>query len=224
MKIFFTPLNLEIDIKENFCNLVVIESQTYFSRFISALCDYEAYETKDLYFENNGSNLDLKKNLFIRHSPFLISLNDKKLLSLLYEELGFVFFDNQEIQNKFFKIRSELNSLMYEVSDKSAYSLNIEDSPDFSCFLKLFNVRYQEDSDLLSKTIDFISIISSISKLRVLVVFVNFLSFFEKEEVELIIHQSLVMNVSLMFIENKQIDDTYKNTSLTVIDKDLCEV
>ena len=114
MILFFKPLNLEINVSVEKINKVVFESHVYFSKFIQSICDYVNGESEDIVILENGIVKQHSKSSFICHSPFLINLNEKKVLNIVYNSFDHIVSNDNLLFEKFTKLNSESEAFLYE--------------------------------------------------------------------------------------------------------------
>ena len=224
MILFFKPLNLEINVSVENINKVVFESHVYFSKFIQSICDYVNGESEDIVILENGIVKQHSKSSFICHSPFLINLNEKKVLNIVYNSFDHIVSNDNLLFEKFTKLNSESEAFLYDVMDKSDYTLELTPYSDVNSVFKAFNAKFNEENQsIFEKIIDYITLLSKIIKKDALLVCVNFESYFCKDEIDQIIQQSLAMDVHLILLESTS-KYQLENADLLIIDQDLCIV
>ncbi len=219
MKLVNATFGLSVEFEENTPVEIVIENISSYRSFI-----------EELYMQTNGGegafilsekNKDQKisKLMDIVINPFSVNMNDRKVISVLYNNLAGIGNEMTEKKNM---LASDMILLLDEIISKEQYS-NIEYNFDYDWndFFKLFNVRIGEEYEsLLEKYVEYIKVISSLTTIQILC-FVGLSQYFRGQELEELIKQANYSKVQLVFIESAD-NLQCKGGKRFIIDKDNC--
>lgn len=221
MMLIYKPLNLQIDFSATKVILLVIEAASFFSRFIEDSLNSIQNESSDFVILEKDKEIDLSKNLFVCHSPFVVNLNDKRFFNAVISQLQSVFSQNDIYINKYNELTSGLEQLIFDICDDSDFNLEISAPPPISSIFKLYNLKIEEGSSLLEITVDYLSVISKISSKSV-VIFCNLKSYFSAEELLLIYKHAISVEVHLIMLESFHNENVTEYEDIMIVDKDLC--
>lgn len=211
LKINFSLLDTPIEVTNG--TLLVLEDCRAFTDFIKNL--YQFNEESDLKIFNNEYKSIKYSELLIVTDVLGYDVNSPSVLKNIYEDL-----ENQ--LNETPEIKSQINQLMFKISDIMNHEL-IEHEMDLESdeitFLELFKVlgiKIETKSDtFLEKMIEIIQIFKYLSKKKLLV-FINTSSYLLEEELKEILEFISLMQIDALFVEPKKKSGIYQ----TVVDSD----
>lgn len=220
MKLVNSKMGLEITFKENQVNVVVIErpeDMTYFIAELKKQCENMAGECM-LYEEDP---LNISKYVQILIDYFSLDINDKKVISKIYNEL------KNNAQNYIIE-KNEINSKIIQLLDQlirnSLYdNLSFELDFDWNNIFKIYNLRISNNfNSLIEKLIEYIKILSSL-KICSILCCVNLKSYLSIEELRYLYEMASYYKISLLLIESHEYEKL-SSESVLVFDKDRCVI
>ncbi len=198
------PFSNEICFNDNYINVLEIRNTKLFyniSRSFIMYCDnIEGIENIRL-FDKNGEQTQINKNMFIVNNLFDININDKKILTKLYDALSKSFCSDNE---KLFIVNEAYSSLLSNFIDIfNEYDLDFEYSFDFNpkSFFKMIGLEFSEERvDFLKNLYYLIDIVSEFN-LYEIVVFNNLKAYINDEELFEFYKYCVYKKVNILLIE-----------------------
>ena len=218
MKITAMDYDIQIDLKMNKINVIVIESPILFRKFLLDLEELWEGKTCGIVVSEDDKIVKLKEYMDILNSPLYIDINVKKVINKLYSNLKEKASDGEHYE-KTMRLQSEIMKYLYELEEDSEYILSINDMDVLGIF-KGFGVEIEESEELIEKLDVYIKTISRLLKSKLLVV-VNFSSYFSQDEINMLQKTAMYEEIILLFIESC---DKINSKNKIIIDKDQCRI
>lgn len=218
MKITAMDYDIQIDLKMNKINVIVIESPILFRKFLLDLEELWEGKTCGIVVSEDDKIVKLKEYMDILNSPLYIDINVKKVINKLYSNLKEKAYDEEHYE-KTMRLQSEIMKYLYELEEDSEYILSINDMDVLGIF-KGFGVEIEESEELIEKLDVYIKTISRLLKSKLLVV-VNFSSYFSQDEINMLQKTAMYEEIILLFIESC---DKINSKNKIIIDKDQCRI
>lgn len=218
MKITAMDYDIQIDLKMNKINVIVIESPILFRKFLLDLEELWKGKTCGIVVSEDDKIVKLKEYMDILNSPLYIDINVKKVINKLYSNLKEKAYDEEHYE-KTMRLQSEIMKYLYELEEDSEYILSINDMDVLGIF-KGFGVEIEESEELIEKLDVYIKTISRLLKSKLLVV-VNFSSYFSQDEINMLQKTAMYEEIILLFIESC---DKINSKNKIIIDKDQCRI
>lgn len=223
MKIISEVLERQIEFsEENFCEWV-IESPTFLTMLVEGFEKQVSGESGRLILCENGKELDISKNVELILNPFIVNLNDKKILNRVYSELTDISL-LEGMYGLTIEILNAIKNYMLTIEQESPYILQYE-SNDLCVgeLFRIFGAKIECDkNNMLENLCEYIKIMSKVFDKKLFVI-LNMRSFMETEQIVLMLEELLHYDIKILFIENVQ-RDCLKIGKRYIMDKDRCEI
>lgn len=207
--------------KENEIPTLVIENSKLFAEFVLDFCRQTEGKEGKWILSKSAELLKISQACSVIVNPFALSVNQKKLLNALYEQI------NKETTSTELLLEwNQLYPVMVNTLDKiignMEYHLTYNTELEIKDFLKLMNLRFEESAEnLLESLIDYITLTHEVLKTR-LFVLVNIKSYLDETELSYLFEQIFYKKISILLIENHMSEQNFSYENVTIIDKDCC--
>ena len=222
MKIAHAELNRTIEIEPISPCEWVIESPKLFAKYIQELLKQSSGEEGDFIFSKDEKIIDFSKKGEIILNPFLVDINEKRIVNKLYVQLNELahteafYMQTQEILH-------QIHQYIYELEQESRHILCMNDVIDLSSIFKAVGVQHEVyEEDFCDNLCRYIKVIGEVLGIR-LVAFVNLRSFLSDEQLYELIKNVSYEDISLLLIESKE-RSCISGVNRYIIDMDLCEI
>lgn len=223
MKMAFQELERTIIFNENQVNELIIENVGFFQSFLwQILKQIEGNCEDSIFLAENDKMLSWEKNVEIIINPFRLDINQKKVITRLYQNL------NNIVQEKGYYLKvnelaAEITGLLSEVEYDADISLNYSVNIEAIQIFKLMDVKIEmEGKSLLEKLIEYIKILSELLQYK-LVIFANIKCYLNEEELGLLYQAANYAKIHLLLVESCE-RKALSNENRIIIDKDMCEI
>lgn len=222
MNLLYKGLDINIELKPDCINSIVIENIREFEKFVRAV-DKQLNKIEEMFvLENNYANIDFLKHVHVITSPLELRYERKTVQKKLYSALQ----EDLELSDTVLEI-AELYALISEkldlISLQSDYS--VEYSNDFSSLdiLKNFDVHLKEPEGTFTER--FLEIATTYHKLLGMDIFiiVNCDSYINDDDMQELEKWMKYEEVILVFLRNSQRKSPVKENEF-IIDEDWCIV
>lgn len=219
MRLVHTELGIDICFLDNTVNVIVIENPKIMTNLLCELHDQIEGGKGGFVLSQGDKLLSLAKNIVYLLEPVTVSLNDRKIMNKIYQEI------NEAIEENFIVEKAEVNARLVQyierILERIQYPLIIEPELDSVGMVKLFGVKIEESySTLVERLIEYIKLLSQLCGYPVFV-FVNIKMYLTKEEIRYLYESVFYSKVKLILIEN--IDRGFEKDEIGyIIDKDGC--
>ncbi len=221
MKLAYRPLQKALPLSENAPMVLVLEDPVFYRDTVSMLLSQMDGCEGDFFLSENNKELKLSRTAQIVLQPFLLELNQRKVLSKLYENLNEVasgpglIAETQEMKSYLARYLLRLTTESTEHLDFNL-DLNVKD------ILAAANVRFSQDGGVLEQLVAYARLCRGFLGLPLLIL-VGIASYFTKEEMQAFYKEMAYEKVRLLQIERfcpvKAAEELFY-----VIDDDLCEI
>lgn len=223
MKLSHPYFENPIIFEENKINVLIIENQRFFSRFIIELIQQLNGYDGGFVLSSNYNPLEINKNIDILIDPFTLEFNQKKIINKLYSQLkdyaldGNYYIDLKVLQSEIFQyIESLTNAIQYPI----IYACDI----DVTSIFKMVEIKLDSSYEtLVEKLMDYCSIIQEFCNISCLVI-LNLKCYLSDLELEQFYSFISYKKMDILLIENTVREKRFNNEILHIIDSDLCEI
>ncbi|MBO4980283.1 MAG: type II-A CRISPR-associated protein Csn2 [Lachnospiraceae bacterium] len=219
MKLLYGDYNVQIEFHENEVQVLTIENPVTFRKALQEL--QEQYKGGEgIWILSEGeSPIPLENYAEILWSPLLIDLNERKIVSKLYQEMRKVTEENfyQETEEIRTKIVQYLEKVRFELPYMIDYNMDI----DVSGLYKLCDVKLECcGTDILQTLSDYIKVLSLLSNIKMLIL-VSIKDYFDKEQLLELYKMAFYYKVNLLLVEAVQ-RDRLEGEKNYILDQDNC--
>lgn len=222
MKLVHPNLENQIIFNENEVNVVVLENHRQYTTFIQELWKQVNGQEGFFVLSEKEKKLDIGKSVDLVVDLFSLEINQKKIITRLYNHLKSYMLENEYVQT--IEIISKLKQYLEKLSDCLQFPLMYNDDIDLLELFKAGEVKLDvSEATLLEKLIDYISVLQEFSDVRCLSL-INVKSYFDDEELALLYRHVQYCKMPIMLIEPAMREVVLKNEKIHLIDKDLCQI
>lgn len=218
MKLIYNPLGLSMDITESGQNVVVLENNDEFEKFILRLST--KIEGCEEYFLTDEETPLFFKRMKIVTSPFDLSITEremqKKLYSYLQEEI-----EVSPIIEELVKAHSEMVESLEKLNVYSDFEVDFDDNFVIASVLKNMNVRLKGIEGSFCARLIFAGDVFHKLLDKDILILCNCDAYLQEDDYELIEKWCSYNNITMLFVRNQQISSPIY-TNEYIIDKDLC--
>lgn len=218
MRLVNSLSGLNIDLKENQVNVIVIESPELFTEYVSEIKKQIAGEEGPFILsEKDICKIDKIMELIV--DPWSIDFDSKriktKLLQLVKEEADEYFYD------KFLETKGVLCQYVENVLDKIMYSVSYNMNIDTMAFMKFLDIKIEIQSEkLIDIIIEYIKLLHDLCKIEV-IVFANVKTYLTKDEIFYLYQEAQYQKIHLIMLE-ATLTTRMQCEIITIIDADKC--
>ena len=219
MRLVHMEMGINILFKDNLVNIIVIENPQFMTKVLQELYLQSEGEQGGFVLSEGDKLLPLSKSLVYVMQPITISLNDKKFLNKIYQEI------KEGVEERYIENKTKINSMIVEflaqIQEEVVYPLDFEPELDVVGLMKLFDVKIEENKSYLAeRIIEYIKLLSQLCGYKVFV-FVNLKMYLTKQELKYLYESVFYSKINLILIENidRGINDDEEGC---IIDKDGC--
>lgn len=223
MRLLHKDYQFKFDFKENDRILFVVENPEVFRQFIQEFIIGQAGEECGFVLSEDNIPIKMQDNLKCIINPFELSLNERKLLSKLYELL------KKEIQSTELllennEIYAMIENYSIHIFQQLDWELEYTYKGDTQNLLKFMDIKFAEhEESLIEKIIDYIKVSHELIGIKCFV-FVHLLSYLKEYEIEKLYEFAQYQKVIILLLESQQPNDIKKFNSVIIIDKNCCEI
>lgn len=212
-----------IDFTDQQINTLVLENSGLMRDIVENMVSQVSGKEGKFVLSNGLKELSLEKNAAIVIDFFSMSLNDRKVLTKLYDRLAELSV-NEDFYLKTNEIRTRLEEYISDLLFESDLAVTYDGDFKVQDLFKLLGVKFEENTNgLLEKILAYIELCSGFLGLK-LIVFVNLGSYLLREELEKLYEQVKYYGINLLLIEHSLTRDFLPQERVFVVDKDLCEI
>ena len=222
MMIAYPPAGVVSELDESRVLSIVVENQTLFRSIICDIHEQMTGSSGTFVLSENLSPLDIRKNLDLITSFVPFEVNQKDIISKLYNALKSKAVDSENFQRTQ-ELYSYISKYLFELSSSADKDLIYAVPDDINGILKAFNVRFNDrDMTLPEKIMEYMLISEQLKGTKVFVT-VNMRSFISDKKTEQLFKSVVLHKINLICIENKEYSrlDTEK---VIIIDEDMCVI
>lgn len=219
MRLICNEYGLNLEIKENLINVLVIEAPDIFARITGELFNQIGGEPGGFILSEKDAIKTISKEAEIIINPFIVDCNEKRILQKIYQEL------NDEIKDSMIEktvyLQGQMIAYLEEVTQRLPYPLEFDVEENMIGFFKLCNVEVDNHGKaLIEKIINYVKMLSQICNIHI-VFLVNIKLYLSQAELEELYKCAFYEKISLILLENS-LKGKIECESICILDKDLC--
>lgn len=220
MKLDIPKYGISLLLEENIINSLVIENSQMFTEIVGSLWQ-QTYEegTGEFVLCDGDKEKDISRNIECVINPFALSLNDKKTLTRLYQE---VMRDMEtKYQEDAIKVKSHVIEYVNRVISTYIYDISVDFDFEFVDVLKMLKVRFDETyENLFDRVIQYVKVKRFFLGINNYI-FVNLRQFFSTNEICEMLKSFQYEKINVILIDSVEYEKI-ENEKRIVIDIDRC--
>ena len=221
MKIVNSEIGIDLELKENQVNILVVEDPISFREIIQELNGQSRGVSGNFVLSHNNEPLIISKNMELIIDPFNIDLNSKKIQAKLYELIVDNFNNNliEKMGELNQAVASFLEFALLEIPFPVEYDMEL----DSVGLLKFYHVGIQKENvEFAGNIIEYMRLQNSLLNVSVLI-FVNLNTVLSETELKEVYKFAFYSKMNLVLIESQR-DKQLDYEILTIVDKDRCVI
>ena len=219
MRLLCSAYNLKLDFPENEIQVLRIESSSIFLELVEMF--WKQSQTGEGEFVYSRSNMEkrLDKEADLILNPFQIDINNRKILTKVYQELKENALGPHLEET--LKVENHLEQFIIALCNDADYPLSYTENPDITSFFKLYEVKLDEtDTDTIQRLVQYVKMMHRVLNTQ-LFIFVNLKDYFSNELLEELYRTLLYEKVGILLVERHESEKIVPER-VTIIDKDAC--
>ncbi|MGN0170677.1 MAG: type II-A CRISPR-associated protein Csn2 [Lachnospiraceae bacterium] len=221
MRLYFQSSDCALELKEGKVQGVCIESPMIMKTMARDLWDSFRGKDVPVFLTDQEKALKVSKEVAIIWHPCLIDVNERKIISKLYQEMQEVVEEELSIEKS--SLNSAIVNFLDSVVELMPYPISFSLDIDIQALFKDYSIKIDVDGEgMLEDIIDYIKLSHQISKNR-LYVFFHLCSYLNKEEIEQLSEAVKYEGVTVLMIEGHLPEEKTVEEWL-IIDQDQCMI
>jgi CRISPR-associated protein Csn2 len=212
--------NLEMEIGEGSMAGISFEDPAMFRSFAENLWNQANGADGEIYLTKGDKSVKLQKEGHVIFNPYSIDINDRKILSHIYEEMLEV--SEQEYYSSKSEINRSIVALLDALEEKMPYPLEYSLELDFLQMLKLYGVKIEmQGEELMERLVNYIRLLHQVLGMEIFV-FVHLMDYFSWEEMDKLEEMIRYEQISVLIVENKIRQEDSVHHKWWIVDRDSC--
>lgn len=165
MRLLCSEYGIDLEIRENKVNVLVIESPNIFSLMINELICQMGGEPGRFILSEQDVVKNIAKEIEIIVNPFVIDCNERRIQQKLYQEL--VDEMNEAMVEDTTHLQREIISYFEKVIKRVPYPLDFDVEENMTALLKLYHVAIDVQSEVLVvRIMNYIKVLKQFCNIR----------------------------------------------------------
>ena len=205
------PLNLD-----NKCFSIQIENKKLYQSILSE-CINETEEKQLILIDDKNNCCEIEKNILFISDPYNEEINNKKILTKIYEMISKSINENIELTTEMDKNLYKIREIIINEANEFPIEFEALDDIKISDILSLFRLKIDTKSYItIIDRINLIIEIMSIINYNLIICFFNLKSILEKEQIIEIEKYALYHDIKLLFIDVNLYDNIENEIALKI--------
>lgn len=222
MKLVHPEWSFQVDISEEKVPVIYIENPRYYSQIIGEFINQCKKIDGRFVLSNGSKEIAFDKSVDFIFNPFILDLNDRKIISKLYQYLEL------NVVEDYFADKMEMSIQMLAFIDKlisdQNYPLTYNQEISIQDVFKIVDIKFDLDAGkLVEQVIDYLKISRSLCKYDIFI-FVNLKNFINEEDLEILMRNCIYEKINILLLESSITYESGQYEKKYVIDRDLCDL
>ncbi len=221
MRMVCESCGLNYQFRENTPVELLIDSPDIFQDFVTDLWRQFTENDEFIIFSEADKEMRLDKVGDIILDPLQIDINNRKIITKIYQDVIQESQDNYQEQMSVLQMQME--QFVINACENSEFTLTYDANPNMAEVLKMYNVRVDNsDMDMLSRILTYIKLAHRVLNTS-LFIFVNLKAFFSDDMLDKLFRTLQYEKVNILLIERFDTPCVAMQTRI-IIDKDSCVI
>lgn len=187
--------------EENKINILVVENKKIFTKLIMELTNQINGLDGEFVLSSNLKQLELEKTTDILIDLFTFDLNQKKIISKLYNQLKTTAVEEDHYIGLTYLL-GEINNYIEKITLTTQHPLTYSQDTDITGIFKLTDVKLETSYESFAeKLINYFNIMQEFCNIS-LFVFINLKCYLSKEEMHLLYRHIAYNKLNVLLLEN----------------------
>lgn len=219
MTLNYLPLDLELQCPEGKVLVLSVENPQQFTNMVFEFQrGGEGSETNWMLVDGD-SELKVSKVVDLIWNPLFLNLNEKKLVTALYKELG--EYVNESLFSEYSEVCSEQIAFLDRLALMVPYPLTFDLDVDVSGLFKYYSLRFEDDAESqMERLMNYLRLAHTVKKTKFFV-FLNLKQFFSREDLHEFYKFVEYEKVHVLILEGYQ-SKPLPGEKNWLVDQDLC--
>ncbi len=219
MRLVSAKYGIDMEIRENMVNVLVVEAPDIFSRVIEELmCQIEGKPGTFILSEQDVIKT-ISKNADIIINPFRVDCNEKRIQQKLFQELSVIM--NESLVERTVYLQGQIISYLEELLQKVPYLLDFDVEGSMFGLLKMCHVEVVNQGDsLVEKVVNYMKALKQFCAIKVIFV-ANLKLYLTQTELMELYKFVFYEKISLILLEHSE-KGKLEGESICILDKDMC--
>lgn len=220
MKLIEGELGLKVELKENIISVIILEDITLRLSLIDELYLQLTGKDGNWILVENEKNYELSKYIELILEPFSLQLNNKKLKTKLYNEIGTIA--NDYFYSQGLELYSYICAYLENLLEKIPYPVKYKDEWNILELLKLYNIEIDEEcNDICEKLFNYIKLMNQVCGIRIFII-VNLKQYLTENQLLELYKFIRYSKIQLVLIEFNMYNKKIGSEEIYILDKDDC--
>lgn len=219
MKFIYGEWELNLEFRENEVQVVTIENREYFSAFLQNLYNQSQGIDGKIILSEGEKVLSLNKVVEIIWNPFSVDINNRKILSKLFQELKTISIEEQ--YTEICELNSKVINYLDDLNLKIPYPIQFHLDLDILDLYKVYGVQLDtEGIDMFERLLQYIKVLKTLCGIRLLV-FINMKNYLSEKQIKELYKTAFYYKMNLLLVEAHQ-GKNLECEKNQLIDEDMC--
>ncbi len=220
MKLIERELGLKVELKENIISVIILEDITLRLSLIDKLYLQLTGKDGNWILVENEKNYELSKYIELILEPFSLQLNNKKLKTKLYNEIGTIA--NDYFYSQGLELYSYICVYLENLLEKIPYPVKYKDEWNILELLKLYNIEIDEEcNDICEKLFNYIKLMNQVCGIRIFIT-VNLKQYLTENQLLELYKFVRYSKIQLVLIEFNMYNKKIDGEDIYILDEDDC--
>lgn len=220
MRLNYNDYLIDISICENEVTLLSIESTEAMRNMVKNLWIQLQGEDGGWKIYENEKEIKISKYCELITNPFSVNINDKKILSGLYNEI--ITASEEQCVKDIYSLYNQINLLIDNMTSHVPYLTEYDNEIPLDMLLKTTNVRITSDyEDDISLFADYICLKNKICGTNIFFIS-NIKQFYSEDQLRLLYEKLLYEKIIIIILEGIASQPIQPFEKQWILDKDLC--
>ena len=221
MTLNYLPLDLELQSSEGQVLVLSVENPQHFTNMVFELEKSGDGAEATWMLTDGSSEIKVSKSVELIWNPLFLDLNEKKLLTALYKELGEQV--NESLFSEYSAICSEQVTFLDKLALSVPYPLTFNVDVDVTGLFKNYSLRFEDDAESqMERLMNYLRLAHQVKKTRFFV-FLNLKQFFSREDLHEFYKFVEYEKVHVLVLEGYQ-SKPLPGEKNWIVDRDLCVI